>query len=134
VAGGRLSSRENLVNDENFRPRQSAHWRQSRQRRVCHPLRPRHQARLGELLEAEQKAGRLATQERGRPREASSTTTLSDHGISRDRAARAKHSNARPHRDPRDRLALPMLDALARNVAAWNFAAGQWRAKRSRIS
>jgi hypothetical protein len=44
--------------------------------------------RLGELIAQEQKAGRLAT--KGHPEQMSSTATLADLGIPRDRSARAQ--------------------------------------------
>jgi len=53
-------------------------------------VRLRAERRLGELIEREQEAGRLATAESGRPSEASTTTRLSDIGIPYDRSARAQ--------------------------------------------
>jgi hypothetical protein len=51
-------------------------------------VRLRAERRLGELIQAEQEAGRLAG--RGQPKENSSATRLSDLGIPHDRSARAQ--------------------------------------------
>ena len=53
-------------------------------------IRLRAERRLGELIEREQEAGRLATQSTGGHREVSSMTTLGELGIGRDRSARAQ--------------------------------------------
>ncbi len=53
-------------------------------------IRIRAERRMGELIDREQVAGRLASQNTGGHREVSSVATLQDIGIPRDRSARAQ--------------------------------------------